>query len=258
MPTVASTSPAMASATPPDRSRSSTRSRVGIPGVVCAPHRSRALAPRTHDRPPFALAPRSLRHRHRSDRQPAPGRADHGRARSDVLRHVRPPRRRTRRPASRRARGFVSSSAAARLRWRGSRAGFHPSWSPTSPGTGSTASTTAFASAPWIIPLIQQAYTTAGAAWRLPIHGGFETFQHDRRRAVRRAARAAQPVRDARHPWLAGGSARRARLRSAATESQRWISKPGLSEPLGRRDNRGGIPFRHPDRDACARRRRDL
>lgn len=34
----------------------------------------------------------------------------------------------------------------------------------------------AFASAPWIIPLIQQAYTTAGVAWRLPIHGGFESF----------------------------------------------------------------------------------
>jgi hypothetical protein len=34
------------------------------------------------------------------------------------------------------------------------------------------------ASAPDLIPAIQDAYRDASAAWRLPLHGGFETFAH--------------------------------------------------------------------------------
>lgn len=35
----------------------------------------------------------------------------------------------------------------------------------------------AFDAAPGVIPMIEQAYREASAAWRLPMHGGFETFE---------------------------------------------------------------------------------
>ena len=70
------------------------------------------------------------------------------------------------------------------------------------------------AGAPDLIPAIQAAYSLADAAWRLPMHGGFETFEFAARRfrqtradrrPVRRAARDARAGRDAR---AAGAAAR--------------------------------------------------
>ena len=75
-----------------------------------------------------------------------------------------------------------------------------PSSSPTSPGTGSTSEyRDELAAAPDLIPLIQQAYRQADAAWRLPMHGGFESFATNRRRArSSRGTRATSRPRRAR------------------------------------------------------------
>jgi L-arabinokinase len=51
------------------------------------------------------------------------------------------------------------------------------------------------AAAPELIPIIQAAYRRAHAAWRLPLHGGFETFAPDRIVDIPFVSRHADPAR---------------------------------------------------------------
>jgi hypothetical protein len=57
----------------------------------------------------------------------------------------------------------------------------------------------AFDKAPGVIPIIERGYRDAAAAWRLPMHGGFETFAavHDVPLVARRASRSADETRRA-------------------------------------------------------------
>ena len=137
-----------------------------------------------------------------ADRQPAPRRRATIAGARDFYAHARRARgrgsaaaARARRPLRRRRRAAARPAprrrAPACRRW----------WSRTSPGTGSTKDTTRGRGRGDRVDRDDpRAYRQADAAWRLPMHGGFDDIQERRRRAVRRAARQARARRDAAAP----------------------------------------------------------
>ncbi len=196
----ASTSQATASATPPARSRSSTRSaRCGpTSAIVVRTSAAQWLLDRTV-RVPIELLAGRVRYRRRADRQPAARRArdDRDGPRSSTTRSTR---EREREAELLRERTTCASSvadapplgcAAAALAGVPSVVVSNFTWdwiyeayadvarSSTRPAAG----------------VVREAYRHAEAAWRLPMHGGFATLRHRRRRPVRRAARATRSRR---------------------------------------------------------------
>ena len=214
----------MASAMRPDRSRSSTRSRIGAPVRLLRTTAPR-LASRTHDRSRrshsslLPATPASSRSTASAwTRRPRSTRAATFYGTFDA------PRRRRGRPASRRARGRRDCRrAAAWLRCAAAAAGIPSVVVANFTWDWIYREYEAFASRAGLIPLIQQAYTRPAPHGGCPSMAASRPFHDDRRRALRRAARAARAGRDARHPWLTATIGASRSFRSAATASQRWI-----------------------------------
>ena len=185
---------------PADRNHQRARASAGRTSTCCAYHRA-ALAPRTHaDTSPFRLVD---------------GPCDTGIVQIDSLQldaratidaaaafYATLDERAAERGGAPAPITTSRSSSPTRRRWRARRPrrrASHPSSSRTSPGTGSTRNTVrSCRRRRGLVPLIQQAYAQADAAWRLPMHGGFEIVHDHHRRPVRRAARAPPARRHAR------------------------------------------------------------
>ena len=170
------------------RNRGDQRARGRLPGVRHRrPHVGGAMAVRPDRRVPVHVHRRKVRHRNRADRQPAPRRSSARSPRRRVL--SRPCLRASRaKPPCSRAHdaGFVDVGCpAARMRRRAGRR--HPLGRAVEfhVGLDLRGVRARLAQAPGLVLATSATHTAARReAWRLPIHGGFATFDRDHRCAI--------------------------------------------------------------------------